>query len=743
MVGVLVLLAVMAAYANSFENAFHFDDFHTVTDNPAVRSMGNVPRFFTDATLFSVLPANRTYRPAVSASLAFDYALGHGYVPFWFHLSTFVWFVILLGCLFLLYEDILQRTEPSSATPWLALGTVAWFGLHPAMAETVNYVIQRGDVYCTLGCVAALVVWIRWPRLRRWGLYLLPFVVALLSKPPAAVFPVLLMAYVWFFEAGEGVGRGRKSAVAMLPSLAVTVAGLWLQSAMTPKSFAPSILSPWAYRLTQPYVWLRYFGELFLPVHLNVDSDLQPFGGLNARALAGLVFTALLLVAIWWSARKKRLYPVAFGLIWFVVTQIPTSVYALSEVENDHRMFFSFPGLMLAVVWTAWLALERVFGPEKLPRVRTVGVVCVVLLLAAYAHGVMLRNQVWHTEESLWRDNVVKSPHNGRGLMIYGLTQMNKGAYAEALEYFTRALRYTPNYPTLEINLGVVYGAMGRQAQAEQHFERAALLGPKDDQTHAFYGRWLLAQGRIAEAVVQERAAVALDPARPMNHDLLLMALQQAGDEAAMRQAAVETLRAVPGDTIALAMLRGRGMPASSAAAKINASLTAYRTGEYAKAIAEAQQALALDPRSALAYNNIGAAYGAMARWDDAIANVNKALVLDPTLQIAKNNLTLYEQKKQARAGTEPMTAAEWINRSLALNQAGNFEASLQAAQQALTLDMHSAEAWNNIAAANEAMHRWDDAIAAAKKAIALKPDFQLAKNNLAWSESQKKLEQH
>ena len=40
----------------------------------------------------------------------------------------------------------------------------------------------------------------------------------------------------------------------------------------------------------------------------------------------------------------------------------------------------------------------------------------------------------------------------------------------------------------------------------------------------------------------------------------------------------------------------------------------------------------------------------------------------------------------------------------------------------------------------DQALHRWDEAIAAAEKAIALKPDFQLAKNNLAWSISQKKL---
>jgi len=56
-----------------------------------------------------------------------------------------------------------------------------------------------------------------------------------------------------------------------------------------------------------------------------------------------------------------------------------------------------------------------------------------------------------------------------------------------------------------------------------------------------------------------------------------------------------------------------------------------------------------------------------------------------------------------------------------------------------LALDPTSATAWNNIAAAEESMHQWDEAIAAAQKAIALKPDFQLAKNNLAWSLQEKK----
>src|SRR5665213_2044281 len=138
------------------------------------------------------------------------------------------------------------------------------------MAETVNYVIQRGDLYCTVGCVAALLLYARYPRLRFTGLYLLPLVLALLSKPPAAVFPLLLFFYL-----------------------------------------------------------------------------------------------LLLLAAISITASRCRLYPIAFGLIWFIVTQLPTSLYPLSEVENDHRMFFSFVGLMLAAVWAAWLLVLRLFDVER------------------------------------------------------------------------------------------------------------------------------------------------------------------------------------------------------------------------------------------------------------------------------------------------------------------------------------------------------------------------------------------
>ena len=570
----LALVLLLAAYANSFNNAFHFDDFHTVTDNASIRSLANVPRFFTDATTFSVLPANRTYRPIVSTSLALDYALGRGYVPFWFHFATFCWFLLLLWLLFRLYTLMMERMGAGDAAVWLGLLGAAWFGLHPAMAETVNYVIQRGDLYCTLGCVAALFLYVCYPERRRLGLYLLPLVLALLSKPPAAVFPVLLFLWVFFFES-EGTNRLRKAALAILPSLAVVALLLILQSVMTPKSFAPTILSASAYRLTQPYVWLRYCAELFLPLHLNVDTDLSPFAPLNGKALLGLVFLAAMLWAIWKSARNRRLYPIAFALLWFVVTQLPTSLYPLSEVENDHRMFFSFAGLIPGVVWAGWLLLQRLTSPESRKRMTPVLAGVALLALLGYAYGTHVRNAVWHDEESLWHDDAEKSPENGRGLMIYGLTLMNRADYPGALDLFNRALRYTPNYATLEINLGVVNGLLGNQAEAERHFQRAITLQPNDDTTHAYYGRWLIGQARSLEAVNQLRTAVAENPSRALQWELLIQAQRDSGDVEGARRTAAQLAAAIPTETATAAALQ---TPVKQDAAYwINRSLAQYR----------------------------------------------------------------------------------------------------------------------------------------------------------------------
>src|SRR2546421_13037944 len=83
----LLWAAIVAAYANHFHNGFHFDDSHTIENNAAISSLKNIWLFFRDASTFSTLPSNQSYRPLVSTLLAGNFWLGGGLNPFVFHLS--------------------------------------------------------------------------------------------------------------------------------------------------------------------------------------------------------------------------------------------------------------------------------------------------------------------------------------------------------------------------------------------------------------------------------------------------------------------------------------------------------------------------------------------------------------------------------------------------------------------------------------------------------------------------------
>jgi tetratricopeptide (TPR) repeat protein len=89
---------------------------------------------------------------------------------------------------------------------------------------------------------------------------------------------------------------------------------------------------------------------------------------------------------------------------------------------------------------------------------------------------------------------------------------MGRGQYAEAKACFERAALLVPNYWTLEINRGIVEGAMGNARAAEAHFRRSLLLGPSQPETHYYFARWLIDAGRTPEAIDHLERAVALSP---------------------------------------------------------------------------------------------------------------------------------------------------------------------------------------------------------------------------------------
>ena len=677
-----LVLLLLVAYANHFQNEFHFDDLHTITTNDFVKSLGNIPLFFTNAQTFSTM-RNTSWRPVTSVSLAIDYWLGHGYKPFVFHLSTFLWFFVQLVLMVFLFRRIMDAAAPHPSNIWTAVLATACYGLHPANAETINYIIQRGDVYNTLGTVATLLWFAARPEQRKRGWYLIPALVASFAKAPALIFPLILLAYVWLFEEGSLGSRLR----ATLPAFVAAAVAAIITARMTPPVFQGGAASPDLYRLTQPWVALHYFKSFFLPTELSADTDwtyLQPF---SLQAIAGYLFVIGLVAAAFYTARRRETRPIAFGIVWFFLALAPTSLMPLSEVTNDHRMFFPFVGLTLAIFWSLRLATQaRIrLRTDKLPVLLWAALIIVVL--AAEAAGTRQRNLVWRTEDSLWLDVARKSPQNPRGLMNCGASLVASGKYAEALPYLERAKDLQPANVSMYINLGMAYGGVGRDAEAAQHFEKASALAPREAGPHFYYALWLRSKHRMAEAQTQLEAALQFDRLIvPARHWLMQMYDEQK-NLAALDRMVDDTLQLVANDEMARGFLAARasrlspapspaaptpaapapaagapaagapaaGAPAAGAPADaetiLHESVASCRAGKYEECIAGAQKAIALKPDFAEAYNNLAAAYIALRRWDEGIRAAAQAVRLKPDFELAKKNLERARALKQRGGG--------------------------------------------------------------------------------------------
>ncbi len=629
-----LVLVVLAAYANHFHNDFHFDDAHTVTGNPAIGALRNIPRFFVDPALFSSKPEARTWRPVVSSSLALDYWLGRSLRPFYFHLSTFVWFALQLVLMFFLFHHIMERADPHPSNLWTALAATACYGLHPANAETVNYIIQRADLYNTLGVVASLWWFARYPAKRKYAWYLIPALAADLAKAPALIYPAILLAYVFLVEQeGQPAGKWAAAVRATIPAFAVTVAAAIVTVKMTPAAYNPGAESAAMYRLTQPWVALHYFRTFFVPTGLSADRGWScvsnPF---SAQALAGYAFVAGLIAAAVSGARRRATRPIAFGIFWFLLALLPTALLPLADVTNDHRMFFPFVGLTLAVFWSLRLVLFRKtarFAGGRPWVWGTVAAVAAVLLLGAL--GTRQRNRVWRTEESLWHDVTVKSPANGRGWTNYAIVLMARHDYPAAIACLERAKVCRPGDPSAEVNLAIASSGVGRDEEARRHFQNALALAPDDEAPDIQYGSWLRKKGRLEEAQARFTAALRKNPLSFAACDRLAQIYRDQGNRRAAEEIVDE------GVQLAWNGSARSGAPAAQALRELAAAYC--KDGDYDGCLLLARKALELEPGSAEACDSMAVAYLYLERWDEGIQAARQALQLKPNYRDAKDHL--------------------------------------------------------------------------------------------------------
>lgn len=669
-----LLIAVLTTfvYSNHFNNGFHFDDSHTVVNNIFIQNIRNIPLFFKDGTTFSSLPSNQSYRPLVTATLAIDYRMGNGLNPFWFHLSTFILFLVQGLLMLLLFLKFFSAAACSNndknpgfeGIGFVALFAVAWYLFHPAIAETINYVIARSDSLSTFFVILALVLYIYSPFCRKYFLYLIPVAIGTLAKIPAIMFAPILLVYIILFEKRisffqlfqkKYLHESVSVFKIILPVFLFCMASYFFIHKMDPETWIAGGLSRYHYLITQPYVILHYVKTFFLPIRLSADTDWIAFDSIvSLKAIIGFLFVGLLFLFAIITSRYPKLRPVSFGLSWFFFALIPSSsVIPLAEVMNDHRLFFPYVGLVPAVCWLIYVLLSTIRKKITSKKIFSAAIIFAgVLFLSAYAYGTRQRNKVWATDETLWKDVTEKSPDNPRGLMNYGLVLMARADYVGAEKYFTKGIQRWPYYAYLHINMGILKGATDRPAEAEMYFKNAISYRGDLPECYYYYAEFLQKQNRTDEAIPMLIKTLQLSQAHTLARYQLMAIYFDRGEFEKLDRLANETLKILPNDAQAKYYLqtkheRKSKLETAESLAKSNPSpenfltlsLEYYNAGRFEDCINACEEALKLKPDYDYAYNNICSAYNMLGKWDKAMEAGKKAVALNPGSQLAKNNL--------------------------------------------------------------------------------------------------------
>ncbi len=309
-------------------------------------------------------------------------------------------------------------------------------------------------------------------------------------------------------------------------------------------------------------------------------------------------------------------------------------------------------------------------------------------------------------------------PNNAGAHINLGNLLRARGRLDEAVAHYRKALEIEPDNAGAHLNLGNVLQARGILDDAAAHYEKALAIKPGHAGVHINLGNILQAQGKLDESMAHYRKALEIEPDHAAAHINLGNLLQARGK---FDDAIAHYKKALPTDTGNAALYNNLG----------GAILGAH--GDLNDAAAYFGHALALEPRYAEAYCNLGNVFNAQGRLDDAVICYQRALTLGPDRPDFHNELgnALRDQGKLA-------PARECCERALALNpdypeahynlgnvfgDQGKLDDALACYERALALKPDYADAHTNLIITLRDQGRIGDALACCKRALAFHPD--------------------
>ena len=633
----LLVAATLLAYLPALWGQFIWDD-----DSWTTKVSGLLRDGSGLWTMWSKPGALQQYYPLTGTTFWFDYQLW-GFWTLPYHVEN----VLLHACAALLFWRLLLRLQAPGA--WLA---AAIFALHPVMLESAAWITERKNVLSLAFYLGALLAYGRFACFwkadngatspaatapsRHWGAYglaLLLFVAADLSKATAFSLPAVLLLVCWW---KRGRIRWRGDVVPSLPFFAVAI-GLGLVTVWLERNTVGAKGPEWAMSFPERCLiagralWF-YAGHLLWPANLCFE---YPRWHLDAGSFAQWLYpgTAIGLLAMLWLMCGRIGRGPATAAFFFAGTLFPVlgfldAYYMRYSFVCDHWVYLSSLGLIALGAALVAEAVKRLGTPMLLYGSAAV-------LLAVLGALTWQQSKMYQDLETLWRTTVTKDPEAFLAQHNYASILSDRGQLDEAIAHFQKVLEIKPGFAETRNSLGIALGRKGQTDEAIRQFQEALRLKPDYALAHNNLGIVLLSKGQSDAAISQFQEAIRLRPDNAEAHNSLGVALGRKGQiDEALRQYQ-EAVRLKPDYTDA----------------HYNFGVALLGEGQTDAAISQFQEVVRLKPDYAEAHNDLGIALVRRGQLDAAIRQFQEAVRLKPDYAFAHKNLARALGMKAAPAG--------------------------------------------------------------------------------------------
>jgi len=657
----ILALSCAIAYSNSLHNPFIWDDQALIAKNTLIRSWSNLAKVFTSDLYSGITSGSNFYRPLQTISYMWDYYFWQ-LDPFGYHLTNLILQILVSFLVFLFSLAMLKELD-------LAFAVALLFGLNPLHTEAVTYISGRAEMLMGLFLLSSLLLFIRGKR----AFSLLAFILGLLSKELAVVFPLVILAYMFYFrddlsligaqvrhcEEGEARLRGEAEANSqprntrflrfarnrlrnpckarllrhfvprndnyvrninliklVLPFFIIDFVYLILRSGFLHfATIRPPALTkyPLLLRITVlPEIILGYLRLFILPVGLHMSRALRLPTDFLSLFLNWLMLGLLCVACLHILKDKQERRVPAFALFWFLAFLLPQSgILPINAFVSEHFIYLSSISFFMLLAYILRRHLKK-----------SLFFLAVFLLAIFYAMLTFSRNFDWQEELTFYQKILKFSPQSFQAHNNLGLQYELRHLYAAAAQEYKRAIKIEPRLIEAYSNLANVYFKMGKFKAAREEYTKVEKVVPaqKAGELQNNIGCIYEVEGLPEEALARYKLALRLDPSLNFAHFNLARLYATKGK---FNLAAEEVAKSLP-----------------------EISSTVDKNRKYLEIIAAYAKSPKEFQSGVIFYNDLGIQFASQNLLDGALAAFARAVELDPLYADAHFNTGLAYWKK-------------------------------------------------------------------------------------------------